>query len=117
MCGGLQNASNGAKKSPNCEDFAIVLIVRRRSLLTRLGAQWRVVVARCATGMSSSNPKPRDLNKAVVVVDGDEMRLRRADEQTEAGHEVEHHLFIVCCNIGVLTMGELSTPILAPWFD
>ena len=67
--------------------------------------------------MSSSNPKPRDLNKAVVVVDGDEMRLRRADEQTEAGHEVEHQLFIVCCNIGVLTMGELSTPILAPWFD
>ena len=111
MCGGLQNASNGAKKSPNCE-----AIVRRRSLLTRLGAR-RVVVARCATGMSSSNPKPRDLNKAVVVVDGDEMRLRRADEQTEAGQEVEHHLFIVCCNIGVRTMGELSAPTLAPWFD
>ena len=68
-------------------------------------------------GMSSSNPKPCDLNKAVVVVDGDEMRLRRADEQTEAGHEVEHHLFIVCCNIGVRKMGELSTPTLAPWFD
>jgi hypothetical protein len=40
----------------------------------------------------------------VVIADGDEMRLRRADEQTEAGHEVEHHLFIVCCNIGVRTI-------------
>ena len=109
MCAGLKNASNGATLSPNCEDFAIVIIVRRTTLRIRLRAQWLVVVARCATGMSSSNPKPRDLNKAVVVVDGDEMRLRRADEQTEAGQEVEHHLFIVCVNIGVRTMGELST--------
>jgi hypothetical protein len=54
--------------------------------------------------MSTLNPKPRELNKAAVIMKGDEMRLRRADEQTEAGHEVEHPLFIVCCNIGVRTM-------------
>jgi len=38
--------------------------------------------------MGTLNPKPRDLDKAAVIMNGDEMRLRRADEQTEAGHEV-----------------------------
>ena len=56
---------------------------------------------RVAGGMSGTNPKPRDLNNAVVVMDGDEMRLRRADEATEAGKETEHHMFIFCVNIGV----------------
>jgi len=37
--------------------------------------------------MGTLNPKPRDLDKAAVIMNGDEMRLRRADEQTEAGHE------------------------------
>ena len=56
---------------------------------------------RVAGGMSGTNPKPRDLHNAVVVMDGDEMRLRRADEATEAGKETEHHMFIFCVNIGV----------------
>ena len=34
--------------------------------------------------MGTLNPKPRDLDKAAVIMNGDEMRLRRADEQTEA---------------------------------
>lgn len=44
MCAGLKNASNRAKNSPICEDFAFVFIVRPASLRPRLGAQWRVVV-------------------------------------------------------------------------
>ena len=62
----------------------------------------------CRTGsralhrvMSSTNPKPRDLNEAVLVVDGDEIRLRRADEATESGKEQEHTKFIVAANVGV----------------
>ena len=51
--------------------------------------------------MASMNPKPRDLSKAVLVVDSDEVRLRRADEATESGKEMEHTKFIVCANIGV----------------
>jgi NAD(P)-dependent dehydrogenase (short-subunit alcohol dehydrogenase family) len=34
--------------------------------------------------MSTLNPKPRDLNKVVLVVNGDECRLRRDDEATES---------------------------------
>ena len=51
--------------------------------------------------MSTSNPKPRDLNKVVLVVNGDECRLRRDDEATESGKEMEHTKFIVAVNIGV----------------
>ena len=51
--------------------------------------------------MSSMKPKPRDLNEAVLVVDGEEMRLRRADEATESGKEQEHTKFIVAANVGV----------------
>ena len=45
--------------------------------------------------MSTLNPKPRDLNKVVLVVNGDECRLRRDDEATESGKEMEHTKFIV----------------------
>jgi len=62
--------------------------------------------------MGTLNPKPRDLDKAAVIMNGDEMRLRRADEQTEAGHEVERLLFIECCNIGVRTMTRLTLGLL-----
>ena len=65
------------------------------------GTQFFLLPHRVASGMSGTNPKPRDLNNAVVVMDGDEMRLRRADEATEAGKETEHHMFILCVNIGV----------------
>ena len=51
--------------------------------------------------MSSTNPKPRDLSQAVLVVDGEEVRLRRADEATESGKEMEHTKFIVAASIGV----------------
>ena len=45
MCAGLKNASNGATLSPNCEYFAIVIIVRR-SGCTRL-----------ATSLVSADPR------------------------------------------------------------
>ena len=51
--------------------------------------------------MSTLNPKPRDLHKVVLVVNGDECRLRRDDEATESGKETEHTKFIVAVNIGV----------------
>ena len=51
--------------------------------------------------MSSSTPKPRDLNKVVLKLDGEEVRLRRDDEATEAGGVLEHTRYIVCCNVGV----------------
>ena len=59
--------------------------------------------------MSASNPKPRDLNATVLVVDGDEMRLRRDDEATESGKEVEHTRFIVCTNVGVSDTRNIAT--------
>ena len=67
--------------------------------------------------MGTLNPKPRDLDKAAVIMNGDEMRLRRADEQTEAGHEVERLLFIECCNIGVRTMTKYQRLTLGLLFD
>jgi hypothetical protein len=85
MCAGFQNASNGAFNSPNCEDFSHCAHCSAFNVAHSVGAQWRVVAARSATGMGTLNPKPRDLDKAAVIMNGDEMRLRRADEQTEAG--------------------------------
>ena len=37
----------------------------------------------------------------MLVVNGDECRLRRDDEATESGKEMEHTKFIVAVNIGV----------------
>ena len=49
------------------------------------------------------NPKPRDLGVAVLVADGEQMRLRRSDEVTLGGMEILHERFIVAVNIGVST--------------
>jgi hypothetical protein len=114
---GLPNASNGAFNSPNCEDFSHCAHCSAFNVAHSVGAQWRVVAARSATGMGTLNPKPRDLDKAAVIMNGDEMRLRRADEQTEAGHEVERLLFIECCNIGVRTMTKYQRLTLGLLFD
>ena len=51
--------------------------------------------------MARTSPKPRDLSAVVLVMDDDEMRLRRADEATESGKQLEHTRFIVCTNVGV----------------
>ena len=56
----------------------------------------------CGLGtMAAVNPKPRDLDAVVLKVDGDTMRLRREDEATVVGEEMEHTRFIVCCAVGV----------------
>jgi len=51
--------------------------------------------------MARTNPKPKDLSAIVLVMDADEMRLRREDEATVSGKDAEHTRFIVCVNIGV----------------
>ena len=51
--------------------------------------------------MSAINPKPRDLHGVVLKLDGDSARLRRDDEATVVGAELDHHFFIVCCAVGV----------------
>ena len=65
--------------------------------------------------MSSRNPKPRDVNTAVLVFDGDdEIRLRREDEATVAGQETLHTRFIVCTNVGVSTTPKLCRCLCLP---
>jgi hypothetical protein len=51
----------------------------------------------------SSNPKPIDIGRVVMMRDDNgTVKLRDVDQETAAGQETLHEFFIVACNVGVI---------------